>query len=74
MKIKSVQKIIRVGDSLGVTIPYQDVRRSGLKPGDEIQISFVSRQKPKKSMQNLVREYEDFKSKYGSTLKSLAKR
>lgn len=39
MTIKSVQKIIKVGDSAGVTIPVKDLKHAGLKVGDEVLIT-----------------------------------
>lgn len=33
-------KLIRIGDSAGVTIPARDLKRVGLKPGDFIEFSF----------------------------------
>jgi antitoxin component of MazEF toxin-antitoxin module len=40
MNITTTQKIIKVGDSLAVTIPAKDVRRLGVTNGDELKVSF----------------------------------
>ena len=34
----SIQKVIKIGSSAGVTIPAKDLKRSGIKVGDEIEI------------------------------------
>ena len=34
----SFQKIIKAGNSLAVTIPSDVVKRSGLKPGDTVEV------------------------------------
>lgn len=38
MKIRSIQKVIKVGDSLAVTIPARDARHYGIKAGEELEI------------------------------------
>ena len=39
MTIKSVQKVIKIGSSAGVTIPAKDLKLAGLGLGDEVIIS-----------------------------------
>lgn len=36
MKIQSIQKVIKVGSSLAVTIPARDARYYNIKAGDEL--------------------------------------
>ncbi|MBP7018404.1 hypothetical protein KBB17_02790 [Candidatus Saccharibacteria bacterium] len=38
--IKSIQKVIKVGSSVAVTIPAKDVKRLGVMVGDEINVTF----------------------------------
>lgn len=38
MVIKSIQKVIKIGSSAGVTIPAKDLDHAGIKPGDEVEI------------------------------------
>lgn len=38
-KIISIQKVIKVGSSLAVTIPARDARYYQIKPGDELKIA-----------------------------------
>jgi len=71
MTITTTQKVIKIGDSAGVTIPAKELKRAGIKPGDEIKISFEL-QTPKPD--NILDEYAVFKAQYGETLKNLADR
>lgn len=40
MTIRSIQKVIKVGSSLAVTIPANDARHLGIEQGDELAVSF----------------------------------
>jgi antitoxin component of MazEF toxin-antitoxin module len=53
MVIKSVQKVIKIGSSAGVTIPAKDLKRGDMKVGDEIEISL------KKPTRNQTAEDKD---------------
>ncbi|MCA9346721.1 hypothetical protein KC960_04485 [Candidatus Saccharibacteria bacterium] len=70
MTIKSTQKVIKIGTSAGVTIPAKQLKRAGIKLGDEVVISVESAQ----TAENLPPEYIKFKKQYGQTLKNLADR
>ena len=47
MVIKSVQKVIKVGDSLAVTIPAKDARASGIDKGEEVEVTIKPVATPK---------------------------
>jgi len=70
MIITTTQKIIKIGDSAGVTIPAKELRRAGLKPGDEVVFSIKS----VPAQVEVLDEYVVFKMRYGETLKNLATR
>ncbi len=70
MTITTIQKIIKIGSSQGVTIPAKDLRALGIKAGNEVKIT-VEPTVPKEA---LADEYEAFKARYGETLKNLAGR
>ncbi len=71
MTITTTQKIIKIGDSAGVTIPAKELKRAGIKAGDEVKISF----EPVVPVQDdVMKEYAEFKAQYGETLKNLADR
>lgn len=40
VKFTSVQKVIKIGDSLGVTIPARDVNSLKLKIGENLNLSY----------------------------------
>ena len=70
MTITTVQKIIKIGSSQGVTIPAKDLRALGLEAGREVQVTI----KPIAQNPPITDEYEAFKAQYGETLKNLADR
>jgi len=70
MKIVT-QKVIKVGDSIAVTIPAKDAKRQGIVLGDEVRVHF-ERVEPKPD--DVLATYEAFKAQYGETLKNLADR
>lgn len=71
--IQSIQKVIKIGSSGGVTIPAKEMRRQNIKFGDEVKVSVEPLAKDKEQ-QKLMREYEKFVDQYGQTLKNLADR
>ncbi len=70
MTITTVQKIIKIGSSQGVTIPAKELRALGVQAGNEVKIT-VERATTKEP---IIKEYEAFKAQYGETLKNLAGR
>ncbi|MCW1908158.1 MAG: AbrB/MazE/SpoVT family DNA-binding domain-containing protein [Candidatus Saccharibacteria bacterium] len=76
MVIKSIQKVIKVGDSLAVTIPAKDARIANLKPGASVSISLkeVEAVVEPDTKSTIDAEYQLFKKQYGATLKNLANR
>ena len=75
MVITTIQKVIKIGSSRGVTLPARDLRALGIRDGDEVRLT-VERVKPIKQANkpSLRQEYDDFKKQYGETLKNLADR
>lgn len=75
MIIKTVQKVIKVGTSLAVTIPARDAKAAGIKPGQDVEVSVKPTQEAEKAKtQDLSAEYKAFKAEYGDTLAKLANR
>jgi hypothetical protein len=70
--IETVQKIIQIGSSLGVTLTKKDLARMGAKRGDTLKLKIELVDGGDKH-QELLRQYDAFVSKYGQTLKNLAK-
>ena len=71
--IISIQKIIKIGSSDGVTLPAKELQRANLKTGDEVRLT-VEAVKHDPQQAKLMREYDAFVQQYGATLKNLAKR
>lgn len=68
-----VQKVIKIGSSLGVTIPKKQLDELGIAVGDEVKINLESVSKDKRQ-EKLMQEYQKFVEQYGQTLKNLASR
>ena len=75
MTITTIQKVIKIGSSRGVTLPARDLRALGIRDGDEVRLT-VEKVKSIKQADKLLlsQEYDDFKKQYGETLKNLADR
>ena len=75
MNITTIQKVIKIGSSRGVTLPARDLRALGIRDGDEVRLT-VEQVKPVKQTNKLSlrQDYDDFKKQYGETLKNLADR
>lgn len=68
--IETLQKIIQIGSSEGVTLSKKDLARLGAKKGDKLKLK-VELADGQDRHQKLLREYDEFVSKYGQTLKNL---
>ncbi len=70
--IESVQKIIKVGDSIAVTIPAKEAKALGFKPGKLV------RSRHEEILETdgagVDEEYKKFTKQYGSALKNLSDR
>jgi antitoxin component of MazEF toxin-antitoxin module len=73
MTITTIQKVINIGSSKGVTIPAKDLKRAGIKPGDEVEISV---KKPQGVAQDaeVLHAAKDLLKRYDKDFKNLANR
>lgn len=73
MRITTIQKVINIGSSKGVTIPAKDLKRAGIKPGDEVEISV---KKPQSLAQDaeVLHAAKDLLRRYDKDFKNLANR
>ena len=71
MTTTTIQKLIKIGDSTGVTIPAKELKRAGAKPGDQVKFTF---EVIASSPDEILDDYAAFKAQYGETLKNLASR
>ena len=67
MTITTIQKVIKIGSSRGVTLPARDLRALGIRDGDEIEVTVRKRSEAAddnqvlKNANSLLRRYkEDF--------------
>ena len=74
MTITTTQKIIKIGDSAGVTIPAKELKRAGLKPGDEIDISFSVARKSVDHTTEVVALTQQLIARHQKALDSLSQR
>ena len=75
MKITTIQKVIKIGSSRGVTLPARDLRALGIRDGDEVRLTVEKVKSIEQADKLLLRQdYDDFKKQYGETLKNLADR
>lgn len=71
--IESVQKIVKVGTSIAVTIPAKEARALGFKPGQLVRSRHEMLEDDKAKI-GVAEEYEKFTAQYGAALKNLADR
>jgi antitoxin component of MazEF toxin-antitoxin module len=74
MTIKSIQKVIKVGDSLAVTIPAKDARRLNIKHGDELNVSYEKPQLTKDHNVEIVELTQKLIRRHKQALKNLSQR
>jgi antitoxin component of MazEF toxin-antitoxin module len=75
MTIKSIQKVIRVGSSVAVTLPARDAKSAGIIPGSEVEITAkLTQPTTPNEAATIDTDYQAFKAQYGETLKNLADR
>jgi antitoxin component of MazEF toxin-antitoxin module len=68
------QKVIKIGSSLGVTIPKKEITELKLIAGDEVEISVSKRSTRAAKHEHLLRDLESFMNTYDQDLRNLAKR
>ena len=69
-----VQKVIKIGSSLGVTIPSNIVKELAVRQGDELEVHFGKKSKDFVRYEKLMEDLERFMNQYGKSLERLAKR
>ncbi len=69
--IETIQKLIQIGSSEGITLSKKDLAALGAKRGDALKVRVELADGPDKH-EKLLREYDSFVNKYGQTLKNLA--
>lgn len=69
------QKVLKVGDSMTITIPKKSLKELGLRPGDRIKVEKVSPStKLSKHQQKIAELTLDFIDRYRKDLEALARK
>ena len=73
MTITTIQKVIKIGTSRGVTLPAKELARLGVKEGEEVEI--IARKKTSIASSDKVQQVADsILSRYDQDFKNLAGR
>lgn len=74
-KNTTIQKVIRIGSSAGVTLPAKDLKRLGIKPGDEIKLNYsLAGRVPDSDKLELVEITQKLIKRHKQALKNLSQR
>lgn len=73
--IKTIQKIIRIGSSAGVTIPAKEMKRQNIEFGDEVEVIVRPASKTtQKADQEIIDSARKILENYRQDFENLAKR
>lgn len=73
--IESTQKVIKIGSSGGVTIPAKEMKRQGIKFGDEVKVIVTpARQAINKNDQHILDVAKKILKEYKQDFENLAQR
>lgn len=72
--IQSIQKIIKIGSSGGVTIPAKELKRQNINIGDEVEVIVRPRRNTSVEDQKVVASAKKILEKYKKDFVHLAKR
>lgn len=75
MAIRTIQTLINIGTSKGVTLPAKDLKYEGINTGDELEIT-VRKRKPSEDTSNdeVLEAAKKILEDYRADFKNLAKR
>jgi antitoxin component of MazEF toxin-antitoxin module len=69
-----VQKVIRIGSSLGITLPKKELTEQNIMLGDELEITVRKRSSKHSQHEQMLKDLGDFMDRYDQDLKNLADR
>jgi bifunctional DNA-binding transcriptional regulator/antitoxin component of YhaV-PrlF toxin-antitoxin module len=72
--IKSIQKVIKIGTSGGVTIPAKDLKRQNITIGDEVEVIVRPLRNNRGDDQAIIASAKKILSTYKKDFDNLAKR
>ncbi len=73
MVITTIQKVIKIGSSRGVTLPARDLRALGIRDGDEIEVTVRKRSEAADDNQ-VLKTANSLLERYKEDFSHLAKR
>lgn len=74
MLMKSTQKVIKIGSSGGVTIPAKDMKRAGIRIGDELTLSYEKTETVSQHQTEIVALTQKLITRHKQALKNLSQR
>jgi bifunctional DNA-binding transcriptional regulator/antitoxin component of YhaV-PrlF toxin-antitoxin module len=72
--IQSIQKVIKIGSSGGVTIPAKELRRNNIAFGDEVEVLVRPLRKADSDDEQVIRTAKKILQEYKTDFKNLAQR
>jgi bifunctional DNA-binding transcriptional regulator/antitoxin component of YhaV-PrlF toxin-antitoxin module len=72
--IQSIQKIIKIGSSGGVTIPAKDLKRQNIAFGDEVEVIVRPLRSVSSDDRKIIASARTILTKYRQDFKNLSKR
>ena len=72
--IQSIQKIIKIGSSGGVTIPAKDLKRQNISFGDEVEVIVRPLRSTNSEDHKVIAAAKTILTKYKQDFKNLSKR
>jgi len=72
--IQSIQKLIKIGTSGGVTIPAKELKRHNIKYGDEVEVTVRPVSSSNADDQKVLEEAKSMLKTYKKDFENLAKR
>lgn len=73
--INSTQKVIKIGSSAGVTIPAKDLKRNGVRVGDEVKVVIEKIQQGQSSDdEQVIGAAKDILKRYRQDFENLSQR
>lgn len=72
--IQSIQKIIKIGSSGGVTIPAKELKRQNIAFGDEVEVIVRPLRNPSSEDQKIIEAARGILNKYKQDFENLSQR
>ncbi len=72
--IQSIQKVIKIGSSGGVTIPAKELKRQNINFGDEVEVIVRPLNKASNKDQDVIKVAKDILNTYKKDFDNLSKR